>query len=993
MRTIRSMIGTAALWLIWAQAASAAQDPHALLRMDHTFWTARDGAPQSVNALVQDPDGTLWVGADSGLFNFDGLRFRQFESPPGDPLLPRVPVESLLVTRQGVLWVGFYQAGAARIKAGRVTVYDHADQQPLALVEEPFEARDGSVWAMANQLQLIRFDPRDEAWHLEAAPLTTRMSGLFIDKAGTIWLVQGGYLHRRALGQSSFTRTDVPSTASIGFAETPNGNIWIHDMDTPRERGRTQLIDGQGHLISVLPFTEYAGDLVMAPDGSLIVVVLEKGVRRFTAEELVPGAPLRPQPDMLTREQGLSSNIMFLSLIDKHGNIWLGGDRGLDRLRPQQLTAFDEGRDTRWMVCATGSGELWVANQVSQLYKVSRGSRTLVPGGRDMYSLSCRDNDLAWFVDHDGVSTVAGGKRSKLAPIKGVRPYSLTRIAVGPDHSVYATVSGTAANGGGVWQYKDRAWTQLPGDGMLGRSAPMLYVDSRNRVWVGFRNRQVLLYEGGRPQVITTGNPGLGFVFAILETSRGLFAGGSGLGVFRETQFVPLTFADPDVVRGVRGLVESRSGDLWLNTARGIVRLPASELDAGLATVSYAMKADLITEGEYAGSPQQIEGLTETAARDADGHLWFATRHGVVSLDPERWRTAVHPPVVTIRSITVDGQGVAESGVVDPGPRTLVIQYQGVNLTAPDNVIFRYQLAGFDEGWQEAGRRTETIYTRVPPGTYTFKLTASNGDGRWTDPVSSRPFTILPYFYQTRGFAVAVVAATLLLLLVAYRIRVQQLSRMMSVRLNERLAERTRVARELHDTLLQTVQGSKLVADRALKDRQDADRLVRSLEQISTWLGQAAAEGRAALQSLRSPSAEHSNLAAAFQRAIDECQHDSEAAMPFSVHGRARELHPVVGDEIYRIGYEAIRNACHHAQATRISVTLEYAQDLTLQITDDGVGIDIGVLETGKDGHFGLRGMRERAERISATLTVASSAATGTAITLTVPGQVAFRLA
>ena len=233
------------------------------------------------------------------------------------------------------------------------------------------------------------------------------------------------------------------------------------------------------------------------------------------------------------------------------------------------------------------------------------------------------------------------------------------------------------------------------------------------------------------------------------------------------------------------------------------------------------------------------------------------------------------------------------------------------------------------------------------------------------------------------------VALGVLVVVITYRLRVAQISRMLSARFDERLAERTRVARELHDTLLQTVQGSKMVADHALKNPADQTRMVRAMEQLSTWLAQATEEGRAALQSLRASTTEKNDLAEAFRRAIDECGSATNAS--FSVNGDAREMHPVVRDEIYRIGYEAIRNACAHSGADRIEIRLEYAHDLTLRISDDGVGIESEVVEHGKEGHFGLRGMRERAERIGGKFNLDSSANSGTTITLVVPGRIAFR--
>jgi len=234
------------------------------------------------------------------------------------------------------------------------------------------------------------------------------------------------------------------------------------------------------------------------------------------------------------------------------------------------------------------------------------------------------------------------------------------------------------------------------------------------------------------------------------------------------------------------------------------------------------------------------------------------------------------------------------------------------------------------------------------------------------------------------GFVLLIVAGL-------YRLRVRQLTQQFNVGLEARLAERTSVAREIHDTFLQTVHGSKMVADHALKEPTDHARMLRAMEQLSTWLEQASEEGRAALNSLRASTIEKNDLAEAFRRAIAECRIESPMEISFSVKGEAREMHPVVRDEVYRIGYEAIRNACAHSGGERVEVTLEYARDLTLRISDNGAGINWDVAEKGKEGHFGLRGMRERAERIRSKFTLTSSPASGTVITLVAPGRIVFR--
>ena len=251
-------------------------------------------------------------------------------------------------------------------------------------------------------------------------------------------------------------------------------------------------------------------------------------------------------------------------------------------------------------------------------------------------------------------------------------------------------------------------------------------------------------------------------------------------------------------------------------------------------------------------------------------------------------------------------------------------------------------------------------------------------------------FTITPAWYQTTWFYMFCSAVSLLIAWALYRIRLQQVAKAMSARFDERLSERTRIARDFHDTLLQTIQGSKLVADSALKQSPDPARMRGALEQLSVWLG-GNGRGPGSAELFAHVTTEKNDLAAAFQRAIEKCRMESSMEASFSLVGEVSEMHPIVRDEVYRIGYETIRNACVHSQATQLQVELTYAEDLVLRVRDNGVGIDPAIVGKGKEGHFGLQGMRERARRIMAKLTVESSAVSGTEIKLVVPGSIIYR--
>jgi signal transduction histidine kinase len=252
-------------------------------------------------------------------------------------------------------------------------------------------------------------------------------------------------------------------------------------------------------------------------------------------------------------------------------------------------------------------------------------------------------------------------------------------------------------------------------------------------------------------------------------------------------------------------------------------------------------------------------------------------------------------------------------------------------------------------------------------------------------------FGIVSAWFQTEWFLGLCISSIAFLIWGLYRLRVQQIYRSLSARFDERFAERTRMARELHDTFLQTLEGSKLVAEDALEKSSDPVHMRRAMEQLSDWLGQAVQEGRVALDSLRVSTTQNNDLEEAFRRATEECRWVGLMEVSFSVTGHAKEMHPVVCDELYRVGYEAIHNACTHSKGSRLGVELKYGEDLMVHVKDNGIGIAPTILAGGTEGHVGLQGMRERVRRIGGKLTIASSASSGTEITVVVPGGMVFR--
>jgi signal transduction histidine kinase len=367
----------------------------------------------------------------------------------------------------------------------------------------------------------------------------------------------------------------------------------------------------------------------------------------------------------------------------------------------------------------------------------------------------------------------------------------------------------------------------------------------------------------------------------------------------------------------------------------------------------------------------------------------------VQMIDPDRLYGNAIPPPVHIEEVVADHKKHEPQNQLRlPAlTRELEIDYTGLSFVIPQKVHFRYKLEGHDAGWEEPGPRRQAFYSDLRPGAYRFRVVACNNDGIWNEAGAMLDFSVAPAWYQATLFRLLCAATAIFIVWVLYQLRVRKIAKAISVRFDERLAERTRLARELHDTFLQTIQGSKMVADDALEQSADPVRMRRAMERLSVWLGQATDEGRAALNSLRTSTTQRNDLAEALQRATEDDLIPKAMAVSLSVVGQAREMHPIVRDEIYRIGFEAIRNAAMHSRASRLEVELKYAHDLTIRVSDNGIGIELAVAVQGKDGHFGLQGMRERAARIGGKLTLVSSATSGTEIILVVPGGIAFRRA
>jgi signal transduction histidine kinase len=446
---------------------------------------------------------------------------------------------------------------------------------------------------------------------------------------------------------------------------------------------------------------------------------------------------------------------------------------------------------------------------------------------------------------------------------------------------------------------------------------------------------------------------------------------------------------------------EDNEGSVWLFTACGLVRLAQAELHAWahdplhqVKLISVFGQADGAEETEFVGY------YTPAVTKTADGRLFFAYEDGVGIIDPHRLPFNKLKPPVVIEQITGDGKNyeVSSSPVSIPAlTRDLQIDYTALSFVDPRKVRFRYKLEGHDKEWQEPQSRRQAFYSDLRAGDYRFRVIACNNDGVWNEEGASLSFRVLPAWYQTIWFRVLCLGAFGLLLWMLYPLRLRQLEQQFHMRLEERVGERTRIARELHDTLLQSFHGLMLHLQTAssllpARPEQAKQKLDSTIDQAA----QAITEGRDAVQDLRSSTVETNNLAVAISVIGEELSaegaNQNAAAFQVEVEGTPRNLHPILRDEVYRIAGEALRNAFRHAHARHIEVELRYdATQFRLRIRDDGHGIGPEVLGGAAGaGHYGLPGMRERAKLIGGKLAVWSERGSGTEVELNIPATTAY---
>ena len=989
----------------------------------HTAWRVQDGAFNGSPIIIaQTTDGYLWIGTNIGLVRFDGVRFTSWNPPAGKRLLDS-RIFSLMGAHDGSLWIGTGYS-ISRWKDGELTNYPELSGRIESIVEDG----DGAVWLVRTQATdktgpLCRV--KDEGFHCYGAsdgiPFASAIQ-LSKGSSGELWV--GGYsklCHWKPGSCVSYfaNASQRPETiASLRRVTTgPDGSVWaVIDESNQDRSSQNRSSQDRANPVLQLELFEHGNwtkrtfseipvknsevtALFVDRNDALWVGTSSHGVFRIQGKRV----------DHSGNTDGLSSDAVGNFFQDAEGTIWVVTSEGIDNFRDLKVASYSvrEGlsADAASSVLASADGTVWIGNygaldflRAGRISAIRAAHDLPGPGlpGSGLPGLSLPgQNVTTMFEDHAG--------RLWLGVDGGLWVYDRdTFHAVShPDGSalgvIFAITEDVQHN---IWV---RAGTHLDliRDFQLQNevtseqisTAYILASDPRGGIFLGLVNGDLVHYQDGKTETFASNELGnRRQIRDLLVESDGSVWGTTLDEVARWKDGVRknLTTRNGLPCDGIFALVQDNRNALWLYSQCGLIAIERAQLD------SWWERPDRIVQFKlfdvFDGVQPGLTSLKPQATRSPDGRLWFVNGQMLQVVEPNHLQRNAIPPPVQVEEVVADrksyppGKGLRLPSLT----RDLEIEYTGLSFVAPQKVRFRYKLEGRDTGWQEPGTRRQAFYSDLPPGKYQFRVIACNNDGVWNEEGATLDFNVAPAWYQTSWFRLLCVAAVIFIAWALYQLRVRQVAKAISARFDERLAERTRMARDLHDTFLQTIQGSKLVADDALDLSADPARMRRALEQLSGWLDQAMQEGRAALKSLRTSTTQTNDLADAFRRAAENGHIPGSMEAVFSVVGDAREMHPIIRDEVYRIGYEAIRNAYMHSQASRLKVELRYAQDLSVRVSDNGVGIDPTTAE-GKQGHFGLQGMRERAARIGGKFTLVSSIDSGTEITVVVPGRIVFR--
>ncbi len=1002
--TIAATLAPCLTCVLFLAGAVHALDPNKrVTQYMHTAWRIQDGsAPAGMSSITQTSDGFLWFSSQrQDIYRFDGVRFVPRTVSFSGKIMNTV--QQVYGDRRGGLWaIGSHEI--AHLKGG--SVISHFDLPGLQQFQHVSEDPDGSLWVVRSPLNVTNqplchiSDQTAKCFGASDGIPISAAASLMRDKEGGSWM--GGLRQivywRNGLSQVypiQGLKPDELGTVVRALLPGADGSIWVGMLEDAPGRGLERLANGVFH-----PFVAPGFDgskivvncMTFDHDGSLWVGTEEKGLYRIRGNMV----------DHYGQAEGLSSDDVNDLFEDREGILWVATNNGIDSLRDPLITTFSSQEGLGHAVAgvlASRDGSIWVANAGS-LDHLANGrvssirQRDSLPGGQVTSLLEDLAGNLWVGVDHDLYIFKDGHFRRVL----GKNHESLgfvTGLTEDIDGNIWAEAAGQSRKLVRINDLQVRQEFPAPQT----PAGHTITSDPNGGIWiVTTKKGDVARFRDGAVQTypLNASDPWIVHLNAAADGSV-LVATMDGLAGLRQGKVQRMTTKNGLPCDSIISFIQDAEKRWWLYTDCGVVELADSELKRWWSNPDAVIRLrvyDVLDGARPAGRPP-----FNAATLSPDGRVWFASGTVLQMIDPSRLLQKAAPAETYIDTVVVDRKEIAPTHnlKVPPHPRDLQIDYTSPTFTVPERVKFRYRLDPYDRDWRDAGTRRQAFYTDIPPGKYTFRVVASNSDGVWSDTPARLDFSVEPAYYQTNWFRALCVAAFLALLWAAYQFRVRQLMYQFNMRLEERVSERTRIARDLHDTLLQSFQALLPLFQAAIYELPEGAADARkTLEVAVNRASDAITEGRDAVQGLRMSTVEKNDLAVAIRTVGEELAsaetNQSSPNLKVVVEGTSRNLHPILRDEVYRLAAEALRNAFRHAAAQNVEVEIRYDEKyFQLRVRDDGKGIGPEVLRgDGREGHYGLPGMRERAKLVGGKLTIWSEVDGGTEIELIIPASRAY---
>jgi signal transduction histidine kinase/ligand-binding sensor domain-containing protein len=942
-------------------------------------WTTEDGLPSdAVIGLAQTPDGYLWVGTNAGLARFDGVRFEVFDRRT-TPELAGDQCAPLAVDRAGALWIGTMGGGLARYAAGKFTGWGRQQGSTYEYATTSLLDGDGGIWIGTND-RLHRWDgERFRVFGPEDGLTMERPQPTHMDSAGGVWVQGFRGLTAVFRGGRFVEEPGVgvlwPRLADRGARAWPgrDGTAWYsqyrpvsvtrwglggertYDMRTANPR------DGVTHILPVARDEAWVG-------------LRQGGLRFIRGEEMV----------LVGAGSEFPEGPVQTMLLDREGNVWVGTSGGLTRIAAKSFAAVSGesglSKERTWAVMEDPRGDVWVGSDLL-LWRLHEGGVRSYDVGDGLPTLGF----VSFAVDAAGTLWI--GSTGGLAKFDGERfagaglvGENVRALYVDRGGRLWAgtTTSGVAVLEGGAVVRWYRA-----SDGLASDWVRFIHQDRAGDMWLATTSGVSRLHDGAFTTFRVADGVADDRVLTIWEDPGGTLWMGTyrgGVSRYRDGKFVTVStkhgLADDTIIQ----ILPDDRGNLWMSSARGVFRVALAELDRVADGAAPSLSCVAYDKEDGLPTPDMGGGTQPAGWRARDGRLWFPTGRGPVVVDPAKVRVNPVAPTVIVERALYDRvhAGGAAFAKLPPGSKSLEIHYTATALSAPERTRFRYRLEPFEAEWVEAGTRRVAYYTSLTPGRYRFRVTAANESGVWNPVGAVYDLRVEPHFYETVPFYAGVVGLVGLAAWGAYQLRIRQLE----ARHAAVLAERGRIARELHDTVAQGFTGVSMQLEAVSARMGEAAGGAREhLDRARRLVRESLADARRSVRALRPQVLESQDLGASL-RAVAAGLTDGvgiEARVESRASGR---LPAEIEDALFRVGQEAMTNAVRHAGCRSLRVDLRVEnRAATLVVEDDGSGFDPAKSVAGS----GLAGMRERIEKLGGSVAVEGVEPNGTRVVATVP--------